>query len=155
MTEIYRNAFQEVYVIINNTERDVYLKIPKDVLNMIEEQRNVNHTFCYSNDFENLKASLLPETKAILFSFLMDYLSTPEQRAGIIKLQEKENLRRDYKKSMKYSVDVFDKKNISLSNQNIDDDINNTANKDNKLIKYQGNFLRKVWNKIIFFFRKK
>lgn len=149
MTEVYRNAFQEVYVILNNTENDVYLKIPKEIHNLIKEQRNVNHTFNFINDFDSLKDSLLPETKAILFVFLMDYLSTPEQRAGIIKLQERETIRKDYEKSTRYNIDIFEENNKSLSNQNIED-----INKNKELIKYGNSLFRKILNKIICFFRK-
>lgn len=154
MTEIYKNAFQEVYVILNNLEKDTYSKIPKNILNMIEEQRNINHTFYFSNDFEDLKNILLPETKAILFGFLMDYLATPEQRAGIIKLQEQEYMRSDYEKSIKYNVDIFAEKRKSLSNKNLDDNINSNINKNNELIKCQDNLFRKIWNMIIGFFRR-
>ncbi|MBO5004228.1 MAG: hypothetical protein J6D03_03035 [Clostridia bacterium] len=155
MTEIYKNAFQEVYVILNNLEKDAYSKIPKDILNMIEKQRNVNHIFCFSNDFDNLKNILLPETKAILFSFLMDYLATPEQRDGMIKLQAREEMNSNYEKNIKYSVDIFAQKNKSETSQNIDDEINNSINKNNGIIKYQDDLFRKIWNMIISLFRKK
>lgn len=35
MTEVYRNAFAEVYVIINYLDDDDYNKIPKEVINGI------------------------------------------------------------------------------------------------------------------------
>ena len=85
----YKNAYTEVYEIIEQLNEEEYSKIPPQVIKAIEENRNTEYEFELEEDIELKDQELLPETKAILFNLFRDYLSTPEQKEKILKMQAK------------------------------------------------------------------
>lgn len=98
----YGNAFAEVYVILNNLEEESYNKIPKDLIQIIAKNRNLEYEFRISEDIELKDSELLPETKAILFNIYRDYLSTPTQKEKIVKMQAEERKQNEIKKHKEY-----------------------------------------------------
>ena len=94
----YKNAYTEVYEIIEQLNEEEYIKIPPQVIKAIEENRNTEYEFELDEDIELKDQDLLPETKAILFNLFRDYLSTPEQKEKIIKMQAEERIRNEQKK---------------------------------------------------------
>ena len=103
----YKNAYTEVYEIIEQLNEEEYNKIPPQVIKAIEENRNTEYEFELEEDIELKDQELLPETKAILFNLFRDYLATPEQRKKILKMQNEERQKEELKKQQKYDVDVF------------------------------------------------
>ena len=99
----YKNAYTEVYAIIEQLNEEEYNKIPPQVIKAIEENRNTEYEFELEEDIELKDQELLPETKAILFNLFRDYLSTPEQKEKIIKMQAEERLRNEQKKQEQYN----------------------------------------------------
>ena len=94
----YKNAYTEVYEIIEQLNEEEYSKIHPQVIKAIEENRNTEYEFELDEDIELKDQELLPETKAILFNLFRDYLSTPEQKEKIIKMQAEERIRNEQKK---------------------------------------------------------
>ena len=45
MTNIYQKAFTEVYEILNYLNEDDYYKIPKNIINALEENRDTEYIF--------------------------------------------------------------------------------------------------------------
>ena len=86
----YSNALVEVDTILGHLNKEEFLKIPPIVINAIRQNKNSNYEFYFDNNVELKNQNMLPETKAILFNIFRDYLSTPEQKAKIIKLQAEE-----------------------------------------------------------------
>ena len=95
ITSNYKNAFAEVYEILNLLDKEEYKKIPQDVINVIETNRNCEYNYHINNEIELCKQPMLPETKAILYNIFRDYLSTQNQRQKIIEMQniEREKLK--------------------------------------------------------------
>ena len=83
----YSNAFKEVYEILNSLEEEEYKKISKDLIKVIEENKNDDYEYIVDEEKSLKEQSMLPETKAILFNIFRDYLSTPEQREKIKVMQ--------------------------------------------------------------------
>ena len=110
----YKNAYTEVYEIIKQLDEDIELK----------------------------DQELLPETKAILFNIFRDYLSTPEQKEKIIKMQAEERLKNEQKKPEQYNSDLF------ASKQKVQD----FREEHTELIEYKENILKRIFNKIRQFF---
>ena len=98
----YSNAFAEVYEILNYLEEESYNKIPKDFLEVIEENRNKEYEYIVENPEDLTEQPMLPETRAILFNIFRDYLCTPEQREKIIKMQAEERKQNEEKKRIEY-----------------------------------------------------
>ena len=98
----YSNAFAEVYEILNYLEEESYNKIPKDFLEVIEENRNKEYEYTVENPEDLTEQPMLPETRAILFNIFRDYLCTPEQREKILKMQAEERRKNEKKKLIEY-----------------------------------------------------
>ncbi len=139
----YKNAYTEVYEIIKQLDEEEYNKIPSNVITAIRENRNTEYEFELDDESELKEQELLPETKAILFNIFRDYLSTPEQKEKIIKMQAEERLKNEQKKAKQYNSDLFANKQKVQSGE-----IEHT-----ELIEYKENILKRIFNKIRQFFR--
>ena len=93
ISENYRNAFQEVYIILEHLRKEDYDKISGDLIKAINENKNNDYFFELENGIELKKQNLMPETRAILFNIFRDYLCTSKQRIAIIRMQEKDRIR--------------------------------------------------------------
>ncbi len=138
----YKNAYTEVYEIIEQLNEEEYSKIPPQVIKAIEENRNTEYEFELEEDIELKDQELLPETKAILFNLFRDYLSTPEQKEKIIKMQVEERRKNEQNKSEQYNLDIFANKpkNRDIREEHIE------------LIEYKENIFKRILNKIRQFF---
>jgi hypothetical protein len=87
MPNNYKKAFTEVYEIINYLENEDYNKIPIDVRNAIEENRDREYQYFLDETIPLVDQKMLPETKAILFNFFRDYFATDKQKEKILRFQ--------------------------------------------------------------------
>ena len=71
----YKDAYTEVYEILEQLDEEEYNKIPSNVITAIRENRNTEYEFELDEELELKEQELLPETKAILFNIFRDYLS--------------------------------------------------------------------------------
>ena len=138
----YKNAYTEVYEIIKQLDEEEYNKIPSEVIKAIEENRNTEYEFELDEELELKEQELLPETKAILFNIFRDYLSTPEQKEKIIKMQVEERRKNEQNKSEQYNSDLF------ASKKKVQD----IREEHTDLIEYKENILKRIFNKIRQFF---
>lgn len=141
------NAYTEVYTILQDLSQEDYNKIPPEVIEAIKQNRNLNYNYELDEDLELKEQPMLPQTKAILFNLFRDYLSTPEQKEKIIKMQNEERQKKELKKKQQYNIDVFETKQKENPTQ--------TEKETVQLIKYKENIFKKILNKIIKFFIKK
>lgn len=142
-----KNAYTEVYTILQELNEEEYNKIPPEVIETIEANRNEEYEYELDNELELKDEPMLPETKAILFNLFRDYLATPEQKAKIIRMQNEARQKNELKKQQMYNNDVFankPKENQSSNN-----------NETMQIVKYKENFFKKILNKIKSFFIKK
>ena len=138
----YKNAYTEVYEIIKQLDEEEYNKIPSNVITAIRENRNTEYEFELDEELELKEQELLPETKAILFNIFRDYLSTPEQKEKIIKMQVEERRKNEQNKSEQYNSDLF------ASKKKVQD----IREEHTELIEYKENILKRIFNKIRQFF---
>ena len=89
----YGNSFTEVYTILKHLNEKELNKIPKEVLEVIEENRNENYYYNINKDLDLNKQKMLPETKALLFNLFRDYLATPVQKEKIINMQREDRIK--------------------------------------------------------------
>ena len=149
----YNEACTEVSIILSYLDKDEYSKIPLDVIEAIEENKNKEYDFKYDENIDLKQQKLLVETKAILFNLFRDYLSTPEQKEKIIKMQKEERQKLEEKKMLKYNVNDIFKKDVQNEKENENEgfDKENTA-----LIEIKNeNFIIRIINKIKNFLKRK
>ena len=108
----YSDACTEVSIILSLLNVEEYNKIPRDIIEAIEKNKNRKYTFEFDYNVEPREQKLLKETKAILFNLFRDYLANSKQRETIIKMQNEERNKQNERKKLKYNVDDIFKKEI-------------------------------------------
>lgn len=140
------NAYTEVYTILQDLNEEEFNKIPAEIIETIEVNRNEEYEYELDAELELKEQPMLPETKAILFNLFRDYLATPEQKAKIIRMQNEERQKNELKKSKMYSTDVFENKEEKK--------IETPEKEIVQLVKYKENIFKKILNKIKSFLKQ-
>ena len=146
MTNSYKNAYKEVYTILNYLDEEDYERIPQEVVEAIESNMNEEYEYEMNEDVDIFKQHMLLETKATLYNIFRDYLATPEQKEKILKMQGEDRRKIEIKKQEKYQKDDLFKNRVSNVKAN-DEQL--------ALIKVEKlNFFQKLLNNIKHFFAK-
>ena len=146
-----RNAYTEVYTILQDLDEEEYNKIPPEVIKAIEENRNLEYNFELDDNLELKEQTLLPQTKAILFNLFRDYLATPVQKEKIIKMQNEERVKIELKKKQMYNSEIFtnEESRIEEKRQKIDEvEIKEKKENSLNLVEYKPSIFNKVWSYI-------
>ena len=141
-----KNAYAEVYTILQELNEEEYNKIPPEVIKTIEANRNEEYEYELDDELDLKDQPMLPETKAILFNLFRDYLATPEQKAKIIRMQNEARQKNELKKQQMYNTDVFANK----PKENLTENNNETT----QIVEYRESILKRILNKIKSFFIK-
>ena len=141
-----KNAYAEVYTILQDLNEEEYNKIPPEVIETIEANRNEDYEYELDDELELKYQPMLPETKAILFNLFRDYLATPEQKAKIIRMQNEARQKNELKKQQMYNTDVF-------ANRQKEDTVQLNSEK-TQIVKYKENIFKIILNKIKRFFSR-
>ena len=144
-----KNAYQEAYTILQELNEEEYSKIPPEVIQALKENRNEEYNYELDEDQELKYQPMLPETKAILFNIFRDYLSTPEQKEKIKKMQSEERAKLEIKKKEQYNTENMFKLNTLKETQE------GTVKETEALVKVKKeNWLKKAIEKIKNLFKK-
>lgn len=142
-----KNAYTEVYTILQELNEEEYNKIPPEIIEAIRANRNEEYEYELDDELELKEHQMLPETKAILFNLFRDYFATPEQKKKIITMQNEERQKNEIKKQAQYNTYVFEREYKENSSQIERENV--------QLKEYRENIFKKILNKIIKFFTKK
>ena len=149
-----KNAYTEVYTILQDLNEEEYNKIPPEVIETLDANRNKEYEYFLDNELELKDQPMLPETKAILFNLFRDYLATPEQKTKIIRMQNEARQKNELKKQQMYNTDVFANKSINKPTKIDENEVK--ANKEKKqLVAYKENIFKRILNKIKSLFMKR
>ncbi len=155
ITKEYQNAFTEVSTILSYIDEVEFNKIPKNVISVIEQNKNRDYEYEMNEEIDIFSQPMLPETKAILYNFFRDYWATPEQKQKIIKMQREERYKVEKNKRKDYVYEGFFKRNENSYNNIVKNDLNNNYNITSMQVIKKDNFIVKLFNKIKELFRKK
>ena len=142
-----KNAYTEVYTILQELNEEEYNKIPPEVIETIEANRDEDYEYELDDEVELKEQPMLPETKAILFNLFRDYLATPEQKAKIIRMQNEARQKNELKKQQMYNTDLFANKPKKNATENNNETI--------QIVEYKESIFKSILNKIKSFFIKK
>ena len=108
MEETTKQAFSEVYDIIEHMEEKIKEKIPKRFINFIKENMDLNYKIKvdYSESLGN--QNLLHETKVLLSLIYRDYICDEKNKERLMQLDDEEIKRQEGILREKYKID-FDK----------------------------------------------
>lgn len=149
MENVYYKAYTEIYEILNYMPISYIRKLPIELLNLFEQNRNKEYKYCVNIDKKLNEQEMLTETKSILTVLYRDYWATPEKKATII---QKEKIERElYQNELrqKYNPDDIFKNNNKPKNVIIDDDSkDNVFSNNTTIVEYKESIFRKIINRI-------
>jgi len=146
----YSNAYAEVYTILSYLDEEELNKIPKEIMEVIETKRNIDYSYEINDKLDLSNQPMLTETKALLFNLFRDYLSTPEQKEKIKRMQQEDRWKAEEKKKQDYGdINIFDRKN------NIEKEIVENIEETYPVVIKNENIFKKIISFIKNIFRKK
>ena len=156
MKEINK-AFAEVSSIIKHMDKEMYVKIPKGFIGLIENNKDKEYkvNIDYTKSINEQK--LLQDTRVILALIYRDYFCSPDKKQQLI-TEDKEEIRKAEKiLKEKYEID-FEKINTQRLEKKSEEYNENAQNFENQMICYpKESFIKRIINKILnflHFFRK-
>ena len=106
----YKKALVEVDAVLSCLDYNEYKKIPANIINAIENNKDEEYTYDYDEEIEYEEWLLMPETKAILYNIFKKYLATEEQRKYLQQKERLENYKIESEKIKKYNSENLFKK---------------------------------------------
>lgn len=106
----YKKALVEVDAVLSCLDYNEYKKIPANIIDAIENNKDEEYTYDYDEELEYEDWSLMPETKAILYNIFKKYLATEEQRKYLQQKERMGNYKIESEKIKKYNSENLFKK---------------------------------------------
>jgi hypothetical protein len=106
----YKKALVEVDAVLSCLDYNEYKKIPANIIDAIENNKDEEYTYDYDEELEYEDWSLMPETKAILYNIFKKYLATEEQRKYLQQKERLGNYKIESEKIKKYNSENLFKK---------------------------------------------
>lgn len=140
-----KDIYSEVYQVLNLLGNEYVNKLPKSLLNMLEEKRNINYVPKYTDDQPLNKQNIQKETLSIIALLHLNYWCENEEEKKQLRQMFKSNEDRyQHELREKYNPDNLFKNNIQES----------TINNEVSLVEYKESIFRKLINKIKSFWYK-
>ena len=138
----YANAYTEVLEILKNISQEDYNKVPKEKINLFEQNANKEYIFDYDSNKTLEEQNVSKTARAIIAILFRDYWATDEQRNKIKAFQK--NKRHQIEEENKQKYEVF-KNKANIANIK---EIEQAENM--QLVEYKEN----IFKRILVFFKK-
>lgn len=139
----YANAYKEVLIILDNLIKEDYNKIPKEYIEFLKSNCNIEYKFSYDNSKTFEEQELLDETKYILFGLFEKFGATEIQKEKIKTFKDNYFRQIEQEKREQYNPDdIFKTVNKSKNTDaEIPENNSNTA-----LLEYKESFFTRFKN---------
>ena len=147
----YKIACTEVLEILKYISKEDYDKIPKDIIEAMEKNKEKEHKFKYNIRKPFNDQNITKKSKTILAIFFRDYWATEKQREMILLKEKSDREKAEQSKREKYNPDdIF--KNNTIDKEESTDEIKdeNVQMIEDK----EENIISRIINKIRSFFGK-
>lgn len=115
----YMKSCTEVLEILKHISKADYNKIPSEIVEALEEDKDSQYNFSYDVNKTLDEQNVSKQTKTIIGIFFRDYWATPEQRKNIINIQNIKRQEIDDKKRKLYNPDkIFENNKYNNSKEN-------------------------------------
>lgn len=145
----YKKSCTEVIEILKHISSEDYEKIPPQIVNVLETDKDNEYHFEYDINKTLNEQNVSKQAKIIIALFFRDYWATEEQREVILVNERKYRNKIEKEKREKYNpYDLFKDGNIQR-----DETIqNNDINQNMQIIEYKESALKKIekWLKNLF-----
>ena len=143
---LYKKAYVELLELIKNLSKQEQNKIPKQIIDYLEKNKDTNYIFRIDENKEILEQEYMVETKALIVKLYEKFLVLENEKELWKKYDRICFNKIEEEKRNKYPVDIFKNEN------NFDKENNNTTS----IIIYQEkSFFKKIIINIIKFFKDK
>lgn len=138
---LYKNAFKEVYEILQNTDIELVEKIPKTFIEFLQNNMNTSYQTNIDKSIDIDKQVLLAETEDILALIYRSYLATPEELLEFSSKDTQELKQFEEKQKYQYKdiSEIFEKKKK----------INKIILDNSLMVIPKENFIQKLFKKIL------
>lgn len=151
--ENFPNAFKEVYIILQQMDKEYVSKIPKDFMRIIEKNKNDNYEYTYDKSVGFDEQVLMRETEAILGHIFLNYWADEVQKNAITNNLKMKEFQEEQEKMKKYSIEnIFKSKNSMGIEQSGTGKDNEITEKHISVVKSESIF-SKIMKKIKGFFK--
>ena len=140
--ECYRNAFKEVYVILENTELTLLAKLPIELINFIKDNMNCDYKTHIQTNINIDKQSLLKETESILSLIYRSYWVTEEEKKKFAVTGQQEIIE---KQQHFKSIEQIFKERKNINNITVGNDL---------MIMKKESFIKRFFSKVLSIFKK-
>ena len=140
--ECYRNAFKEVYVILENTELTLLAKLPIELINFIKDNMNCDYKTHIQTNINIDKQSLLKETESILSLIYRSYWATEEEKKKFAVKGQQEIIE---KQQHFKSIEQIFKERKNINNITVGNDL---------MIMKKESFIKRFFSKVLSIFKK-
>ena len=149
----YNKRLVEVDVILEKLSESDYIKIPKDVIQVIKDNMDKEYTWEYDETKELKDQNLSRDTIALLSYINTEYLLNDKQREymqRLYEINEQEKRKKEYSNDTKYDYSELFKRNNKITEQ-----LEHEVEIEQKgLVIYKETFFTKIINKLKSFFKK-
>lgn len=139
-TKFSRIALAQVYEIIIEYE-DGIESVPENVIKFLDDNRDKEYVFDYSDDLENFK--LEKDAENLLIYIYTKYLAPEEERQVIENMAKAQRIKKEADKQKEYNKEIFEQ------NKDIEENIENTVQENFLPVEYKESLI----NKILRFFK--
>lgn len=142
----YKNAFKEVYEILQNSEESLVKQVPQKFINFLLDNMNKDYTSNINTEISIDKQSILPETENILSLIFRSYWATDEEKLEFLTKDKQELFQEEENKKKKFkNINEIFKKKQNINNITITNDL---------IVIPKKNFIQKLFKKIYKIFKK-
>ena len=143
---IYKNAFKEVYEILQNTQEELIQKIPSKFIDFLQNNMNKDYPTNINSNVTIDKQSILPETEDILSLIYRSYWATDEEKVDFANRDKQEltKIEEDKKSQYKDISEIFEQR----------EDLKKVTLDNSLTVIPKENFISKIFKKILKIFKK-
>lgn len=145
---IYKNAFKEVYDILENTDEELLKKIPTKFMQFIKNNMNVDYKTNIKKDIEIDKQDLLKETESILALIYRSYWATSEEKQEFARKSKAESIETERIKKEEFKgkpIDEIFNRKVNIDKVTIDN---------NLMVIQKESFVKRILNRLLKIFNK-
>lgn len=134
-TKFSRIALAQVYEIIIEYE-DGIESVPENVIKFLDDNRDKEYVFDYSDDLENFK--LEKDAENLLIYIYTKYLAPEEERQVIENMAKAQRIKKEADKQKEYNKEIFEQ------NKDIEENIENTVQENFLPVEYKESLIKKI-----------
>ena len=114
--DVYKNAFKEVYEILQNTDEEIIKKVPEKFIDFLKNNMNNEYKTNINARIAINKQSILSESEEILYLIFRSYWATDEEKIEFANKDKQDFIENEKYKEKQYKdiTEIFkEKKNIN------------------------------------------